>query len=313
MRKLKKVFCFLSCGCAGVLLLSVLLSSCLSLIPFVPRDYTKKTATGGPIEAHYLAMGAHGVKSLSVAVDEPAKKITCFYPEELPQETRRWPVVVFVNGTGVMPAKYDTLFKHLASWGFIVIGNDDPGTWSGKSADSTLEWLLQENDRVDSIFHDKVNTGRIGISGHSQGGVGVFNAVSIQSHKGLYKAAVALSPTNEEIAAKLQMPYDVTKVEIPMLMVSGTVGDFETKFVIPQDKMQKMYSRLTVPKAMMRRKNCDHGQSLYSADGYVTAWFLWHLKDDGEAAKSFTGEHPELLENKLYIDQKIVVHQFLNR
>ncbi len=38
---------------------------------------------------------------------------------------------------------------------------------------------------------------------------------------------------------------------------------------------------------------------------YVTAWFLWHLKDDGEAAKAFTGEHPELLENKLYIDQQI--------
>ena len=38
---------------------------------------------------------------------------------------------------------------------------------------------------------------------------------------------------------------------------------------------------------------------------YVTAWFLWHLKDDEEAAKAFTGEHPELLENKLYIDQQI--------
>ncbi|MBP5637905.1 MAG: hypothetical protein J6X55_00365 [Victivallales bacterium] len=140
MRKLKKVFGFLSCGCAGVLLCSVLLTSCL-----VPPDYTKKTATGGPIEARYLAMGAHGVQSLSVAADEPVRKITCFYPEELPQETRRWPVVVFVNGTGVMPEKYDALFRHLASWGFIVIGNDDPGTWSGESADMTLEWLLQED------------------------------------------------------------------------------------------------------------------------------------------------------------------------
>ena len=88
-------------------------------------------------------------------------------------------------------------------------------------------------------------------------------------------------------------------------MISGTVSDFETKFVIPREKMLSMYSRLIAPKAMMRRRNCDHGQSLYSADGYVTAWFLWHLKDDEEAARAFTGNHPELLENKLYIDQKI--------
>jgi len=305
MRKLKKVFCFLSCGCAGVLLCSVLLLSCLSLIPFVPRDYTKKTATGGPIEAHYLAMGTHGVQSLSVAADEPSRKITCFYPEELPQDTCRWPVVVFVNGTGVMPAKYDTLFRHLASWGFIVIGNDDPGTWSGKSADMTLEWLLQEDVREDSIFHGRVDKERIGISGHSQGGVGVFNSISIQPHKGLYKTAVALSPTHEEGASAIRIPYDITKVAIPTLMISGTVSDFETKFVIPREKMLSMYSRLIAPKAMMRRRNCDHGQSLYSADGYVTAWFLWHLKDDEEAARAFTGNHPELLENKLYIDQKI--------
>lgn len=38
--------------------------------------------------------------------------------------------------------------------------------------------------------------------------------------------------------------------------------------VIPSENMKKMFARMNVPKVMMRRKECDHGQMLYSADGY---------------------------------------------
>lgn len=287
-----------------MLLCLVLMFSCLALIPFVPRDYTRKTTTGGPIEARCLAMGAHKVQSLSVAAEEPARKITCFYPEELLQHTRRWPVVVFVNGTGVMPAKYDTLFRHLASWGFIVIGNDDPSTWSGKSADMTLEWLLNEDSLEGSIFHNKVDTGRIGISGHSQGGFGVVNAITQCNNKDMYKAAVILS-CNAKPNPGLGWTANASLVQASTMIVGSTGG--VDKVLAPIASLLELYGQIPdgVTKTLARRVKIDHGQSLYSADGYVTAWFLWHLQDDGEAAKAFAGDHPELLENKLYTDQKI--------
>jgi len=56
---------------------------------------------------------------------------------------------------------------------------------------------------------------------------------------------------------------------------------------------------------MMRRTGCEHGQMPYSADGYVTAWFMWQLKGDAEAAVAFTGESPEILGNRLYQDQRV--------
>ena len=34
----------------------------------------------------------------------------------------KYPVVVFVNGTGVAASRYKPVFEHLASWGFIAIG-----------------------------------------------------------------------------------------------------------------------------------------------------------------------------------------------
>ena len=39
----------------------------------------------------------------------------------------------------------------------------------------------------------------------------------------------------------------------------------------------------------MRRIGAEHGQMLYIADGYVTAWFMWQLQGDEEASKAFIG------------------------
>ena len=306
-RKKSRKNCFLrGCVCCVFLFISLVLitGACLSMIPAAPADYTTKTKTGGPIEAKYLAMGEYAVRSTTADAEEPVKKLTIAYPEKMETDSRKWPVVVQVNGTGILPEKYPSVFNHLASWGFIVIGNDDPGTWSGESAEKTLDWLLHENEREGSVFFQKVDTSNIGIVGHSQGGVGTFNAVTVQPHAGLYRAVVALSPTNEETAEALKIPYDISKVKVPVLMAAGTVSDFEVKMVIPLDIMKRMYARLSVPKAMMRRKECDHGQMLYFADGYVTAWFMWLLQNDKEAAKAFVGEKPELLTNPLYQDQE---------
>ena len=69
--------------------------------------------------------------------------------------------------------------------------------------------------------------------------------------------------------------------------------------------MVKMYELTPASKVMMRRIGAEHGQMLYVADGYVTAWFRWQLFGDEEASKAFVGENPEILNNKLYQNQKI--------
>ncbi|HJC21574.1 MAG TPA: hypothetical protein H9707_07410 [Candidatus Butyricicoccus avicola] len=54
---------------------------------------------------------------------------------------------------------------------------------------------------------------------------------------------------------------------------------------------------------MLRRKDTPHNETLYAANGYVTAWFIWHLQDDDEAAKAFAGDNAEIYMNGLYQDQ----------
>ena len=103
-----------------------------------------------------------------------------------------------MNGTGVGASRYKPVFEHLASWGFIAIGNEDPSTWEGKKADATLVCLLKANEDKSSIFYHKIDLDNIGITGHSQGGVGVYNTINETEQKALYKCAVSLSPTQEE-------------------------------------------------------------------------------------------------------------------
>ncbi|HIU32502.1 MAG TPA: hypothetical protein IAB66_10120 [Candidatus Caccousia avistercoris] len=282
---------------AGIVLLVLILLIAgflfwLSRRPFVPNNYTETVETGGALEAKYLAMGPYEVKHVKAEAPEDWKEFVAYYPAQLEDSGDQWPAVVFVNGTGVYAAKYPALFRHLASWGFIVLGNEDPGTFSGDSTDATLAWLLEQNGDPDSVFYQKVDTAHMGLSGHSQGGVGVFNAISEQPNGGLYTCAVSLSPTQEDLAAALNIPYDPSKTVIPTLVLAGTSND-----VITPEGMEKLYSKLGGPRVMALRTDTDHGSMLYSGDGYVTAWLMYWLRGDEEAGKAFWGEAPELAGN----------------
>ena len=277
----------------------------LSFAKVVPKNYAKEVKTGGNIEAKYLAMGKYKVKNTKSKATELTKYNYVYYPEELENSNKKYPVVVVLNGTGVLPKKYKALFEHLASWGFIVVGNDDPSTGFGKSSDETIDYIKKANNDKDSVLYGKIDLENIGITGHSQGGAGVFTSISIMEHKDEYKTAVALSPTHEESALAFGWNYDLTKINIPTLMIAGTQGDFETQMVLPIEKMIDMYKKIPSSKVMMRRIGAEHGQMLYSADGYVTAWFMWQLQGDEEASKAFNGENPEIMQNELYQDQEI--------
>ncbi|MCR5491053.1 MAG: alpha/beta hydrolase [Bacilli bacterium] len=285
-------------GCAGIVILKM-------NEQMAPENYTETVKTGGDIEAAYLKNGDHEVAYFEKAVDEDYQKFEVYYPKDLETVEKAYPVLVFSNGTGVKASRYTAQFKHYASWGFIAIGTEEEESWDGVACDACLSYLLSESKDPASILCGKIDFDNAGVIGHSQGGAGVFNAITAFGNSSIYKTAVSLSPTHEEMTAELGWNYDLTKINIPLLMLAGTEGDFETKAVIPLEKMEAMYAKITSPKAMARRLGAEHGHMLYSADGYATAWFMWKLQNDENAAKGFIGENAELLQNSLYSDQKI--------
>ncbi len=276
-----------------------------ALTPAATNNYTETVKAGGDIERTYLRNGSHKVSYFEQKVDEDFEKYEVWYPENLENSDDTYPLIVVLNGTGVKASKYKAQFQHFASWGFIVIGTEEQEAWDGMAADSSLAFMLEQNENTSSIFYHKIDTENIGAVGHSQGGAGVFNAITEHEHSGMYKTAVPVSPTNEGQTAALGWHYDLSKVNVPILLLAGTKGDFEMKYVIPEESMIEMYHKLSAPKVMARKLDCEHGDMLYSADGYITAWFMWQLQGDGAAAKAFTGDSPEIAGNSLYTEQKI--------
>lgn len=289
----------------AVLVIVVLLAILIFLIftaPMAPKNYTKTVETGGEIEAAYMAAGQYQVKHIEAEAPGDWKKFVAYYPADLEGTESTFPVVIFVNGTGVGASRYKALFQHLASWGFIVLGNEDPSTCTGASAEATLVWLLEQNNDLDSVFYQKVDTEHIGISGHSQGGVAVFNAVSEQPHGELYTCAVSLSPTEWALAMAIGLEYDPSKMTTPTLILAAAEND-----VITPDGVKGLAEAIPAGTVKALRPGMDHGKMLYSADGYVTAWFMWQLQGDQNAAKAFVGDNAEILTNPLYQDQQVAV------
>jgi len=288
-----------------ILALIVLLFIKAALTPAAPENYTETVKTGGEIEKHYLSNGNYSVGYYEQNTDEKFEKYEIWYPVDLKDTKASFPVIVVLNGTGVKASKYKEQFQHFASWGFIVIGTEEVESWNAAAADKSLAFILSQNEDQESLFYQKIDVDNVGVVGHSQGGAGVFNAITEMEHSSVYKTAVSVSPTHEEMAVALGWHYDLTKISVPIFMVAGSKGDFEMNAVIPDEAMQSMYDKIAAPKVMARKRNMEHGEMLYSADGYITAWFMWQLQDDEAAAKAFVGDDAEILENKLYREQRV--------
>ena len=234
----------------GVVLLIVIIAIIILLIyignkPVAPTDYQQSVETGGEIEAKYMANGSFEASVCEEPVLQVFQKYMIYYPAELETSDKQYPVIVICNGSGTPISKYPAVPKHYASWGFIVIGTEDKNAWNGFGAEMSIRHLqrLNDNEQIEegktNIFYQKVDLSNVGIVGHSQGGVGVVNAITAQAHKDIYKAAVSLSPTNKELAHALEWDYDASLVNVPIILISGAGGGDD--WVVTGEQLESIY------------------------------------------------------------------------
>lgn len=157
--------------------------------PDIRKDYNLKIETGGEIEAKYLHGGDYQKKRVTAKAEDPIKKYSIYYPAEMETAGRPYPMLLVVNGTGGKATKYEPQFKLFASWGFIAVGTQDKGTGSGETTVTTLRYMLEQNENPNSVFYQKVDVDNIGITGFSQGGAAVFNALTKYEESKYFKAA----------------------------------------------------------------------------------------------------------------------------
>ena len=277
----------------------------------IVEGYYLNFKSDAPLEMKYSQLGPYETSYIEFASDnESIGKIRVWYPAKLKSDSKTWPMILVVNASGTPAASYEPFFPRLASWGFIVVGNEDGQTGNGETASLTLDFML--NVPADSVLSGKIDYDSIGVIGYSQGGAGAICAVTNYENGARYKAMFTGSAAYPTLAKNMGWEYDVSKVAIPYFMAAGTGksddsgNDPETSYggVSPLSALTANYNSIAddVPKLRARAAGAEHEQMLMRSDGYMTAWMLYQLTGDAEAGSVFLGEKAEILHNANWQD-----------
>ena len=314
---MRKVLKIVGIVILGMIILIVLVVSFLlmknyidSQKPWLAKDYYTQFQSDSELEKKYAGLGDYEVSVMAVkSEDKSIGNIRIWYPSEM---ENRYPLIVVVNGSNTAALNYEPYFERLASWGFVVVGNDDRQAGAGISTSLTLDYMLEQNQNSDSLFYEKIDVQNIGIAGYSQGGVGAVRAVTECENSGLYKTIFTGSAAHSYLA-QMWGGYDASKVSIPWFMAAaaGTSDDTgatdaatEWLGVAPLSSLIENYNAMpdNVFKLRARVEGAEHEEMQMKTDGYMTAWMLYQLQGDEEAGKALIGEDAEILSNSNWQD-----------
>ena len=265
------------------------------VLPSVYPSYNRKQYAC-PVEQKYHANGPNAVTTQTI------EGTHVFIPDG-PQE-QTFPLVVMVNGTGLKALDYTPVFKHLASWGFIVIGNDDTSAWDGRSALASLDIALHHNDDSNSPLFHRIDPHRLGVVGHSQGAMGAINAASADER---FRVLYAASCPQANLARRLRWRYSMSGIHVPTMLTAGTW--WIERQISPLASLERLAKELppSTPMLMGRLKGIEHRYVLHQGDAYMTAWLRYWLTNDALAAPAFWGQSLEILHNSRWQDVKIAL------
>lgn len=266
------------------------------------QSYTPK----GPIEQSYMANGPWSVTqtATSVACEREGNFCDIWYPTNLGANGFRHPVVAWANGSGQVPMVYQYWLRHLATWGFIVVGSRDTGSSSGGTVIDAANYIINQGNTAGSIFFGKVDGTKVGVAGHSQGGCTVAKLFSTQAAP--FSVYYSIHPTPMFLSGlfcglqKSQLANGRGAILYMNSVGDGGAGDTQNNYynATTNAAATKALGILAQAKHddVMGNPNCVNTNCItgvYGYLGYPTAWFMWKLQGatDGPAAfSSSSGE-----------------------
>jgi hypothetical protein len=125
--------------------LLLLFSSCDKL-----TDVSNEATT---IEEFYEKDGDSQVSTIVIKNSSGANEYKIFYPSNLADNT---PLITWGNGSNVGPDEQEPILNHMATWGYIVVANYNPGNLGGIEIMGAVRYMLQQDSNPNSRF-----TGRL--------------------------------------------------------------------------------------------------------------------------------------------------------
>ena len=199
-----------------------------------------------------------------------------YYPSELLNSKSKYAILSWANGTGCAPSLYDGLLKEIAKGGFIVVASSETMAADGTVQIAQIDFVIEESSNKSSALYKKVNTSKIGVFGHSQGGRSSVNAGAIDSR---ITCVLSLAGSNYVEEAE--------KLSKPVLFMAGT----KDKIVDANRWLVTAYNAVTGPAVYASlngaiHTTCCSDPAKYS--NYIINWFNAWFYNDGNLKANFT-------------------------
>ena len=203
------------------------------------------------------------------------------------------PIVVWSNGACSADGTSAVNFlKEIASYGFLVISNGNPGGGGSSSSSwltQSIDWAVAENSRSQSALYNRLDTSKIGVAGFSCGGIEAY-AVSGDPRvttTGIFSSGL-LNDADD---------YQLRRLDHPIVYIIG--GPSDIAYANAMDDWGKLPAGLP---AFMGNLNVGHGGTYGQTNGgefgrAAQLWFRWQLKGDTTAGRAFVGQNCALCGN----------------
>ena len=199
-----------------------------------------------------------------------------YFPKDMTASNKKYPVVVWGNGTFASWDYYEELLSQIAAGGYIVVANDDKYCGTGITESASVNFIINENKDKNSIFYNKVDVEHIGAGGHSQGGMSAVNSSRLNSKIDCVFDVQGCQPK-----------YEASKLSVPTFFVTATNDN-----IVSSSWVKSSYNACKVPAVYASLKDITHfgpvdGHEASVFAEYAINWFDAFLKNDKNAKKMF--------------------------
>jgi len=288
--------------------LTVLLLAIFSLGAFVPV-LAQTQATTNQATSRVVEDGGTGPYSALMLTENTLPTHTVFRPKDLSvfSKGNKLPIIVWGNGACAnSPWEHVNFLSEVSSYGFLVVAigpmplEGEKG--SGKSTSSQLldaiDWATAQNADKKSPYYNKLNVGKIAVSGMSCGGLQTLEVAAdprvstvVVCNSGIFN-----TPGNGRSAMPNLTKDNLSRIHSPTLYMLG--GEKDIAYTNGMDD----YKRINHVPVFMANMDVGHGGTYSQPHGgefakVATSWYQWQLKGDKGAGKLFSGEPAGLSKN----------------
>ena len=259
------------------------------------------TATSAQTVSRTVEDGGTGSYPALMLSEESLPTHTVFRPSDLSAfgEDEPLPVIAWGNGACAnSPWEHVNFLSEVASHGFLVVaigpmpGDGEPSRERSTSSQllDAIDWALAQNEDEESVYYGKVDPSNIAVSGMSCGGLQTLEVAGDPriTTVGVFNSGILPSPGSGMPGMPALTKDRLADLHTPTLYLLGGESD------IAYNNGMDDYERIDHVPVAVANMDVGHGGTYRQPHGgefarVATAWYLWQLKGDTEAAALFTG------------------------